>query len=129
MPERPIPSGRVSLVAARRIGWLLLAAGMAMAWIVSALVGELRPGLVGTLLAACVVLYDVGLKRTPLGPAAMGACRMLNVLLGMSIVAGDFRIEYFLAAGSIGIYVMGLTLMAKGEARSSDRRDWRRPRR
>ena len=33
---------------------------------------QLRPGLVGTLLAACVVLYDVGLKRTPLGPAAIG---------------------------------------------------------
>ena len=40
----------------------------------------------------------------------------------MSIVAGAFRSEYFLAAGSIGIYVMGLTLMAKGEARSGGRR-------
>ena len=74
-PERPIPSGRVSLPAARRTGWLLLAAGMAMAWIVLVLVGQLRPGLVGTLLAACVVLYDAGLKRTPLGPVAMGTCR------------------------------------------------------
>ena len=46
----------------------------------------------------------------------------LNVLLGMSIVVGAFRSEYFLAAGSIGIYVTGLTLMAKGEARSGDRR-------
>jgi 4-hydroxybenzoate polyprenyltransferase len=121
-PERPIPSGRVSLVAARRAGWLLLLAGVATAWIASLFVGQLRPGLVGTLLAACVVLYDAGLKRTPLGPAAMGVCRALNVLLGMSVAAGVFRSEYFLAAGSIGIYVMGLTWMAKGEARPSGRR-------
>ena len=34
----------------------------------------------------CILLYDAWLKRTPLGPLAMGACRMLNVLLGMSAV-------------------------------------------
>ena len=29
--------------------------------------------------------YDAKLKRTPLGPLAMGGCRALNVLLGMSL--------------------------------------------
>ena len=41
--------------------------------------------LVAMLLAGCIVLYDAVLKRTPLAPLAMGACRMLNVLLGMSL--------------------------------------------
>ena len=31
-----------------------------------------------------VVAYDGVLKNTPLGPVAMGSCRTLNVLLGMS---------------------------------------------
>ena len=44
--------------------------------------GHLRPGVVAALLATAILLYDAWLKRTPLGPLAMGACRMLNVLLG-----------------------------------------------
>jgi 4-hydroxybenzoate polyprenyltransferase len=121
-PGRPIPSGRVSLPAARCTGWLLLAAGVATAWIASVLVGQPRPGLVGSVLAACVVLYDAGLKRTPLGPVAMGPCRALNVLLGMSVVVGPLRFEYLLVAGSIGVYVAGLTWLAANEAGQSDRR-------
>ena len=150
-PERPIPSGRVSLRAARRAGWLLLAAGVALAWIVtfhegrSAIhpplapddenlevvddshaagnlatlpwVERFRPGLIGVLLAAAVVLYDAGLKRTPLGPVGMGACRMFNVLLGMSVLAGPFQPEHFLIAGGIGVYVAGITWLARNENR------------
>ena len=94
-PERPIPSGRVSLAAARRAGWLLLAVGAALTWIAAFHAGHVRPGLVGLLLAAAIVLYDLGLKRTPLGPVGMGACRMLNVLLGMSVLAGPLRRRAF----------------------------------
>ncbi len=35
-------------------------------------------------LVACVLGYNAGLKRTVLGPEVMGACRGLNLLLGMS---------------------------------------------
>ena len=45
-PERPIPSGRVSLAAARRLGWMLLIAGAAIPWVVSWQVGHIRPGLI-----------------------------------------------------------------------------------
>ena len=121
-PERPIPSGRISLAAASRCGWLLLFAGIAAAWSVAGLAGQLRPGLIGLLLAAAVVLYDLGLKRTPLGPVGMGGCRMLNVLLGMSVLAGTFRPEHFLVAGGIGVYVVGITWLARNETAAGDRR-------
>ncbi len=121
-PERPIPSGRVSLRAARRAGWLLLAFGAALTWIAAFRAGHVRPGLIGVLLAAAVVLYDLGLKRTPLGPVGMGACRMLNVLLGISVLAGPFQSEHFLIAGGIGVYVAGITWLARNETGRCDRR-------
>ena len=68
------------------------------------------------------MLYDLGLKRTPLGPVGMGACRMLNVLLGMSVLAGPFRPEHFLIAGGIGVYVAGIAWLARNETGRCDRR-------
>jgi 4-hydroxybenzoate polyprenyltransferase len=119
-PERPIPSGRVSLAAARRLGWVLLIAGAAIPWAVSWQVGQYRPGLIALLLAAAIALYDCGVKRTPLGPLLMGMCRGLNVLLGMSVL-GRFAPEHYLIAGGIAVYVAGLTWMARSEARRSQR--------
>ena len=106
----------------RRAGWLLLAAGAALPWIVAYQAGQVRPGLVGTLLAAAILLYDLGLKRTPLGPLAMGGCRMLNVLLGMSLLAGPLHGEHFLVAGGIGLYIVGVSWLARNETAVGDRR-------
>jgi 4-hydroxybenzoate polyprenyltransferase len=119
-PERPIPSGRVPFDAARRLGWRLLFLGVAIASATGFLVGHMRPGAVAALLATAILLYDAWLKRTPLGPLAMGSCRMLNVLLGMSVIDGSFHAEHWLVAGAIGVYVVGITLFAKKEAGRSD---------
>jgi 4-hydroxybenzoate polyprenyltransferase len=78
---------------------------------------------VATLLAGCVVLYNGVLKRTFLGPVAMGGCRGLNVLLGMSAAAGPWSDEHRLAALAIGVYIAGVTWFARTEARTSSR--WR----
>ena len=125
-PERPLPSGRITPAAARAFGWGLLALGLALAWAAASLIGHNRPGLVACLLAATIVLYDGVLKRTPLGPPAMGACRTLNVLLGMSVVSGagamPFGAAEWLAAGGIGLYVAGVTWFARTEAGQSDSR-------
>jgi hypothetical protein len=71
--------------------------------------------------AGCVVLYDRWLKRTPLGPLGMGACRMLNVLLGMSLLIGPWQPAHWLVAGSVGIYITGVTWFARNESRRSSR--------
>lgn len=120
-PERPLPSGRISRAAARRLGIALLVLGAIAAWVASSLRGNYLPGLIGTLLVGCILLYDAWAKRTPLGPLAMGACRMLNVLLGMSVTGFVLREPQWIVAGSIGLYVAGLTWFARTESRASSR--------
>ncbi|MFJ6612458.1 SCO3242 family prenyltransferase [Streptomyces sp. NPDC091289] len=76
-PHRPIPSGRISPAAALGAAGVLTATGLALA----ARAG--RPALtVATGLAATVWAYDLHLKHTKAGPAAMAAARSLDLLLG-----------------------------------------------
>ncbi|MET9975685.1 SCO3242 family prenyltransferase [Streptomyces microflavus] len=81
-PHRPIPSGRISPSAALGAAGALTAAGLALA----ARAG--RPALaVATGLAATVWAYDLHLKHTKAGPAAMAAARSLDLLLGATATA------------------------------------------
>ncbi|MFE9819158.1 SCO3242 family prenyltransferase [Streptomyces sp. NPDC005773] len=76
-PHRPIPSGRISPRAALTAAGALTGAGLVLA----ARAG--RPALAAaTGLAATVWAYDLRLKHTPAGPAAMAAARGLDLLLG-----------------------------------------------
>ena len=120
-PSRPLPSGRVSLASAQWLGWACLTLGVGLAWSASVVAGSFVPGLVGSLLAACVVLYDGLLKPMPLGPVAMGGCRTLNVLLGMSAAVTPWEGAHWLIAAAVGIYVAGVTWFARSEARTSRR--------
>jgi 4-hydroxybenzoate polyprenyltransferase len=114
-PDRPLPSGRIALSAARRLGWKLLTLGVIFGAGAGVFAGNPRPGVVAALLAGGIVLYDALLKPTPLGPLAMGACRMLNVMLGMSVLDLPLHIEHWLVAGGIGVYVCGITWFARRE--------------
>ncbi|MBO8194581.1 UbiA family prenyltransferase [Streptomyces oryzae] len=76
-PERPLPSGRISPAAA-----LAAAAGLTAAGLVCAARAGRLPLAVATALAGTVWAYDLRLKHTPAGPAAMAAARSLDVLLG-----------------------------------------------
>jgi len=120
-PGRPIPSGRISLGWARLVGVELLIIGAAIGWTAGYLEGDWRPGLVATALAASVLLYDAVLKNTAVAPLIMGGCRFLNVLLGMSLVAGSWFAYHWLIAGGIGTYIVGVTWFARHEARQSSR--------
>ena len=67
------------------------------------------------ILALCILAYDAGLKHTWLGPVFMGACRGLNLLLGMShaqALAGP--IAWF-AAVAYGLFVAGITVVSRSE--------------
>ena len=127
-PQRPIPSGRVPLATAQVLGWGFLAGGVGVAWLASLLFGDWRAGLIATPLAASIVAYDAVLKRTPLGPIAMGSCRFFNVLLGMSLafdLAGGDALPWtganWLVAAGIGVYIAGVTWFARREATQSGR--------
>jgi 4-hydroxybenzoate polyprenyltransferase len=120
-PERPIPSGRVLFDAAQRLGWRLLFLGVILGACTVFFTGNLRAGATAALLAATIVLYDAWLKRTPLGPAAMGACRTLNIMLGMNAVDAPLHAEHWLVAGGIGVYIAGVTWFARRESQRSGR--------
>ncbi|CAM5586458.1 SCO3242 family prenyltransferase [Streptomyces aurantiogriseus] len=77
-PQRPIPSGRVPRRTALATACALTAAGLGLA----ALSGGRRALGVALPLAGLVWAYDLRLKDTPAGPAAMAGARTLNVLAG-----------------------------------------------
>jgi 4-hydroxybenzoate polyprenyltransferase len=133
-PQRPIPSGRVPLRHAVTFGAVLLVAGLACSTVPSLInssrgvFGKPAPVAVALLLTGCILAYDARLKRAgfgPLGPLAMGTCRLLNVTLGAS-AASDFA-DRFLATPlvmvpvGLGIYITGVTWFARTEARLSSR--------
>jgi 4-hydroxybenzoate polyprenyltransferase len=120
-PARPIPSGRVRPRAALALGLGMLAIGTALGWVAAIVSGDVRPGIVATLLAGAVLLYDAVYKRTPLGPLVMGACRTLNVLLGMSVSLEPWSAPLFAVAGGVGLYIVGVTTFARREASQSRR--------
>ena len=119
---RPIPAGQVSLGTARSLGWSLLAAGTLAGISASLLAGQPWPALIAVILAVCVWGYDRVFKRTPLGPLAMGACRGLNVLLGMSIAPELIRAApQGVIAGGMFVYIAGVTWLGRTEALRSRR--------
>lgn len=111
-PGRPLPSGRVPLRTAAILGASLMVLGPALA----ALTGSRASLLVALALAATVLAYDLGLRRTWLGPQVMGACRGLNLLLGMSQAADLGGPPGWLAAGALAVFVAGLTWISRSEA-------------
>jgi 4-hydroxybenzoate polyprenyltransferase len=121
-PERPIPSGRVTRREAGQLAGLLCGAGLLFAALAGLLLKSMLPGVLALLLVGAILAYDGVLKRTPLGPAAMGLCRFLNVLLGVSCAGSLLWPKGAHLALVVGLYIGGLTWFARTEARTS--RQW-----
>lgn len=113
-PFRPLPSGRVAPAEAVRLGIGLLAAGVLLA-----LAAGKTSLLVAVCLAVAILAYDGWLKRTWAGPLAMGACRFLNVLLGISACGSLLWPPGAHLALIVGLYIVGVTWFARTEARLS----------
>jgi 4-hydroxybenzoate polyprenyltransferase len=118
-PERPLPSGRIGLRSAVLAGSLLLSLGSIAACATALAAHSPWPALVGAGLTAAVWIYDRHAKSTPFGPIAMGACRSLNWLLGMTAAGGPRVAAEWLLPIGMGVYVMGITLYARDEAEES----------
>ena len=134
-PFRPLPSGQIDRRFAASLGFGMLLVGTLVAglggWLIDSTTA-LRSFGVASLLSICVVLYDWVLKKTPVAPLAMGSCRFLNVLLGMTAVTStelletrwrlaDFDLSQIVVAAGIGVYIVGVTWFARNEARASNR--------
>jgi 4-hydroxybenzoate polyprenyltransferase len=112
-PKRPLPSGAVAVRFAAILSVTLLVVGFALACL-----GGVRSAIVAAALIACVLAYDVGAKRTAFGPELMGACRGLNVTLGLSAVDNLGGPTAWLAAASIALFVTGITWISRSETES-----------
>jgi len=130
-PSRPLPSGRVSAVAARRLGIGLSLAGVGAAMLAGRGMGHggaeavalMEPTtVVAVLLLIAIVAYDFAAKETGLGPVVMGACRGLNLLLGMSLVWSPGWDFFAIAPAAMFLYVAALTWFGRDEATLSAKR-------
>jgi 4-hydroxybenzoate polyprenyltransferase len=133
-PNRPIPSGAVTLKGAARCGSGLLLLGVLSAVAAGAFAQggfTYAPSLWAAMLAAAILLYDFGTKGTALGgPLVLGLCRFLNVQLAMS-TAPDFlgnladpalAATLFSPALAVGLYAAALTAFSAQEERG--KRTW-----
>jgi len=110
-PQRPIPSGRVSRRAATRLVWVLLALGVVLAATVS-----MRSLAIAVAICFSIVLYNYVLKSTVVAPCVMGACRALNLALGMLPVSSLLSGEYLNPIVLYWLYVTSATFFAVDEA-------------
>ncbi|VAX40408.1 hypothetical protein MNBD_PLANCTO02-366 [hydrothermal vent metagenome] len=112
---RPIPSGAVSLKSAIVLGMVLLVMGVTSAFFVS-----LQSLSIALMLTVAILAYDGFLKKTFLGPVAMGSCRFLNIMLGATAVEqlGEslWGAPQLYVAGGLAVYIAGVTWFARNEA-------------
>ena len=122
-PRRPLPSGRVPCRHA-------LAAALALSALGPLLVLNAWP--VAATLLALILFYDALAKRIAgLGVVTMGACRGVNVLLGVAVACPGGPSLWpplaWLAAGLMTLYIVGVSIVARNEAnpRAKVGRAWR----
>lgn len=115
-PERPIPSGVVSLGEAALSGGLLLLSGIFLAFLISNTAGLLAV----TIAIAALVYNKWGKHQFFLGPLNMGLCRGLNLLLGICILPNVVWGLWYIAIVPI-IYIASITMISRGEVHGSNR--------
>ncbi len=119
-PQRPIPSGRVAVSTAVWLSFALLIVGIGSALAVGIFAHHWGPLVLACALVVFIVAYDAHFKHTAGRPLAMGICRMLNVLLGMSVSSAPQSTANQMIACGIGLYIAGVTWFAVRETTSSE---------
>jgi 4-hydroxybenzoate polyprenyltransferase len=112
-PERPIPSGRIALRWAWRVGLIFLLCGASM------MVGRggANPAVTITL-ALTILAYDLYHKPWSGSVLLMGACRTLLYLAAASpLLANPWSGPALLPGLALGAYIVGLSLIARREAK------------
>ncbi|MFZ4262554.1 UbiA-like protein EboC [Sphingobacterium sp. HJSM2_6] len=108
-PERPIPAGRVPKFAAVILGTMAFTAGCLI-------VGSLNDyalGIAILIVMMCLVYNGKAKHHFILGPICMGACRGLNLLLGMAVFPES--LQYWYVAIVPVIYIAAVTNISRGE--------------
>ena len=115
-PERPIPSGLISVREASMLGSALLLSG-----IIAAFLSNYISGIIAFFIAMAALIYNRWSKHNALsGPLNMGLCRGLNLLLGISILPLAIHAWWGLAIIPI-IYIASITMISRGEVHGGSR--------
>jgi 4-hydroxybenzoate polyprenyltransferase len=117
-PNRPIPSGKITRRNAILLALLLIIISITISYFIS--VATL---IIVFVLIPSIFLYDFVLKNSSFGIAAMGATRVLNILLGASLnlsnsIEGEPDYVFYrlgLVCISEFIYISGITAISKYE--------------
>lgn len=116
-PERPIPSGRVSLVAAATMGISLLLLGIVFSAFHSS-----TSALIAVGIAISTIIYNRFAKHSKVaGPFMMGVCRGGNLLLGISAVTVSIATWWPITVIPI-IYIAAITLISQDEVHGGQKR-------
>jgi 4-hydroxybenzoate polyprenyltransferase len=116
-PERPIPSGRVSVAQAAALGAGLLVVGVA-----AAAAANTTALMMALAIAGCVLLYDAwGKRHAPVAPLNMAMCRALNLLLGVAAVPSALPGAWPIAAVPL-LYIYAVTAISRGEVHGGSSR-------
>ncbi|HKK77046.1 MAG TPA: UbiA-like protein EboC [Saprospiraceae bacterium] len=114
-PERPLPSGQVSLKQASLLGGSLLVLGILAAGTVS-----WESAGLALLVAILALTYDKYAKHyVVLGPINMGLCRSFNLLLGISISLLALKSYWFLGFIPL-VFIADITLTSQGEVKGKN---------
>jgi 4-hydroxybenzoate polyprenyltransferase len=118
-PERPIPSGVISLTQAIVLGSYLLLVGVLAAFTVGRITGFFALGI-----ALTALIYDKWGKHRPWGPINMGLCRGLNLLMGISIVVPALTKYWWIGLIPV-LYIAAVTTISRGEVHGGNTRTLR----
>jgi 4-hydroxybenzoate polyprenyltransferase len=118
-PERPIPSGVISMTQAIVLGSYLLLVGILAAFTVGRITGYLALGI-----AVCALVYDKWGKHQAWGPINMGLCRGLNLLMGISMVVPALNKYWWIGLIPV-LYIAAVTAISRGEVHGGNTRTLR----
>ncbi len=122
-PNRPIPSGAISVGLAWGLSLGMMAAGLILLRLANPL-----SAYAGGALCLSIFAYNFVLKGTWFGPASMGLCRALNLLAGMSLTWAAIPHPSALTRGalvallSLWGYISLVTFLARDEVGGNSKR-------
>ena len=117
-PERPIPSSQVSRTTVFRLGFAMLALGIALlTWAGFGWPGGtgVWPPLCGLGLAIAIIAYDRHHKTNAMSPLLMGMCRVFVYVAAGACFAFPLPAGLLVGAALLLSYLIGLTYVAKQE--------------
>lgn len=114
-PERPIPSGKIKRTNATWLASIAFLLGCTLAYAVNLVTFTLSLAIT----FMCFLYDGIAKHHFIAGPITMGACRGLNLLLGMAVIPAALN-HWYIAVIPI-IYIASVTNISRGEVYGNNR--------